>query len=183
METEIPNRTTNQLLIQFIPDAAVFTDTSFVITACNRTAATLSNFRQQKVLGLDLSLLIPASSETNTRIVSRKNAAFTQGIITRINKACKQTPVRISRRAIDNESINGGFLFIYKPVDQEQSSPKNSHSHLKTASVVVQKIENQYRWPSDDFLYNARSYSLCTGKKARLNKPILLNITKPVIIS
>src|SRR5688572_28108162 len=155
METEIPNRTTNQLLIQFIPDAAVFTDTSFVITACNRTAATLFNFRQQEALGLDLSFLIPASSETNTPIASLKNAAFTQGIITHINKAGKQMPIRITRHAIDTESINGGILFIYKPVDQEQSSPKNCDSYLKTASVVVQKIENQYHWASNDSLYNA----------------------------
>src|SRR5687768_12839956 len=136
MENEIPNRTTNQLLIQHIPDAAVFTDTSFIITACNRTAATLFNYRQQDVLGVNISSLIPASSETNNQTVSLTNTSFTQGIITHVDKAGKEIPVHITRHAIDPKSINGGFLFIYKTVDQEQSSSKNNSAQSETELAV-----------------------------------------------
>jgi signal transduction histidine kinase len=136
MENEIPDRTTNQLLIQHIPDAAVFTDTSFIITACNRTAAALFNFSQHEVLGLDISSLISGSSETTSPIASLKNASFTQGIITHLDKAGKKTNVHITRHAIDPTAINGGFLFIYKPVDQEQSSGKNNGSQSQTELAV-----------------------------------------------
>src|SRR5687767_3617678 len=96
MENAIPDRTTNQLLIQHIPDAAVSTNTSFIITACNSTAAALFNFSQHEVLGLDISFLISGTSETNTPIAPLKNASFTQGIITHSDKAGKKIPVHIT---------------------------------------------------------------------------------------
>jgi signal transduction histidine kinase len=136
MENEIPDRTTNQLLIQHIPDAAVFTDTSFLITACNRTAAALFNFSQHEVLGLDISFLIPGTSATNTPIAPLKNASFTQGIITHSDKAGKKIPVHITRHAIDGESMNGGFLFIYKTVDPEQIAVKNNGSQSETELAI-----------------------------------------------
>ncbi|HEX6430950.1 MAG TPA: histidine kinase [Niastella sp.] len=151
MENELPNRTTNQLLIQHIPDAAVFTDTSFIITACNRTAAALFNYSQHDVVGLDISFLIPTSSESNNPIVPLKNAAFTQGIITHVNKAGKHIPVHITRHAIAPGSMNGGFLFIYKTVDQEQSSSKNNGSPSKTEQAL-QQIEERHRLLSDHLL-------------------------------
>jgi len=132
MENEIPDRTTNQLLIQHIPDAAVFTNTSFIITACNQPAAALFNYRQHDVLGLDISFLTPTSSETNTHTDPLKNASFTQGIITHLDKTGNARPLHITRHAIDPTSINGGFLFIYKPVDQEQPSPKNNGAQSQT---------------------------------------------------
>lgn len=119
MENEIPKETINQLLLQFIPDAAVFTNASFIITTCNKMAATLFNYRQHDVSGFNISFLIPASSAINTQQVSVKNKAFKQGITDHVNKAGKKTLVHITRHAIDPESINGGFLFIYKLIDQD----------------------------------------------------------------
>lgn len=93
MENEILKETTNQLLLQFIPDAAVFTNASFIITACNKMAATLFNCRQHDVSGLDISFLTPASSAIITQQVSLKNKAFKQGIIDLVNKAGKKTRI------------------------------------------------------------------------------------------
>lgn len=130
MENEIPKGTTNQPLIQFIRDAAVFTDTSFIITACNKMAATLFNYRQHDVSGFHIPFLTPASSAINTQQVSLKD------------KADKITLVHITRHAIDPESINGGFLFIYKPLDQdkqiESSSPiSNGQLRSKRGTTTI----------------------------------------------
>lgn len=142
MENEIPKGTTNQPLIQFIRDAAVFTDTSFIITACNKMAATLFNYRQHDVSGFHIPFLTPASSAINTQQVSLKDIAFKQGIITYVNKADKITLAHITRHAIDPESINGGFLFIYKPLDQdkqiESSSPiSNGQLRSKRGTTTI----------------------------------------------
>ena len=139
MENEIPNRTTNQLLIQYIPDAAVFTDTSFIITACNKTAATLFNYPQPDLLGFDISFLLPASSATNTQTASLKNTAFTQGIFDHLNRAGKSIPVHVTRHAIDIESVNGGFLFIYKPVDPDKEQTKDAEG---PATVQLRELSD-----------------------------------------
>jgi PAS domain S-box-containing protein len=154
MENEIPNRTTNQLLLQYIPNAAVFTDTSFIITACNKTAATLFNYKQQEILGCHISFLLPSSSETNTQLTSLNEAAFTQGIIAHINSAGKKILVHTTRHAIDTGSVSGGFLFIYKQVDQgelqwEPFSTTSNGSHAETVSAILQKGDNQYQWTAD----------------------------------
>ena len=82
MENEIPNKATNQRLIQFIPDAAIFTDSSFTITAWNKAAVVLFNYRQHEVLGFDISFLIPTSNDTNNQALSLKSASFSQDTIT-----------------------------------------------------------------------------------------------------
>ena len=141
MENEIPKGTTNQPLIQFIPDAAVFTNTSFIITACNKMAATLFNYRPHDVSGFHISFLTPASSAINSQQVSLTNKAFKQGIITYVNKADKITLVHITSHAIDAESINGGFLFIYKPLDQDklfEASSPISNGQLCDDKIILQ---------------------------------------------
>jgi PAS domain S-box-containing protein len=94
MENEIPIQSINQLLLQHINEAALFTNASFVITACNKAAARLFQFRLQDVAGLDISSLF------------------------------SKTAVHITRHAIAPGTADGGYLFICKPVDQDLSFPK-----------------------------------------------------------
>ena len=89
MENEIPNQTINQLLLQHINEAALFTNASFVITAYNKAAARLFQFPLQDLSGLDISSLF------------------------------SKTPVHIARHAIAPNAADGGYLFICKPADQD----------------------------------------------------------------
>lgn len=117
MENEIPSTTTNELLVQHISEAALFTDADFVITACNKAAADLFQYKQQEVLGFDITTLISTYTTTNGQSLSIKHTAFTSGVSEYINKAGKRTPVQITRHAIAPYTPTGGYLFIYKPLD------------------------------------------------------------------
>src|SRR5690349_6539728 len=94
MENEIPIQSINQMLLQHINEAALFTNASFVITACNKAAARLFQFRLQDLSGLDISSLF------------------------------SKTAVHITRHAIAPDAADGGYLFICKPVDQDLSFQK-----------------------------------------------------------
>ena len=66
MENEIPVQSINQLLLQHINEAALFTNASFVITAYNKAAARLFQFPLQDLSGLDISSLF-----SKTPVLSR----------------------------------------------------------------------------------------------------------------
>jgi len=121
MENEIPSKTTNQLLVQHISEAALFTDAGFVITACNKAAANLFQYNQQEVLGFDITSLISTYTATNGQPLSIKHIAFIKGITEYINKAGKKLRVHITRHAIAPYTPNGGYLFIYEPLDEHEA--------------------------------------------------------------
>jgi PAS domain S-box-containing protein len=121
MENEIPVKTTNQLLVQHISEAALFTDAGFVITACNKAAANLFQSTQQDLSGLHFSSFISTATLTNVHPLSLTNKAFTSEIIEFINRANKKIAVRITRHAIAPNAPDGGYLFIYQPVDPDHS--------------------------------------------------------------
>src|SRR5690348_15610954 len=108
MENEIPVKSTNQLLIQHISEAAVFTNTSFVIMACNNAASALLNFRQQEVIGLDITSLTFSASTTLSLHPSIKDNVFTQGVIEYINSNNQKVNLHITRHAIAPDTDNGG---------------------------------------------------------------------------
>jgi PAS domain S-box-containing protein len=137
MENEIPVKSTTQLLIQHISEAAVFTNTGFVITACNNAAASLFSFNQQDLSGLDISSLTINTSPTFSQPASITNSSFTQGVLEYINKKKQKISLHITRHAIAPDTPNGGYLFIYKllDVDHENNgtiSAKNFSSLHKT---------------------------------------------------
>jgi PAS domain S-box-containing protein len=121
MENEIPVKTTNQLLVQHISEAALFTDASFVITACNNAAANLFHCTQQDVIGLNISSFISSSPLTNVHTFFLTNKAFTADTIEFITRANKKITVRITQHALFPNAPDGGYLFIYQPVDPGHS--------------------------------------------------------------
>jgi PAS domain S-box-containing protein len=140
MENGIPTKSTTQLLIQHISEAAVFTNTGFVITACNTAAATLFNYRQQEITGLDITSLTSSSNATIHKSASIKNIDFFHGDIEYINRSAQKITLHITRHAIAPESDNGGYLFIYQQVDQD---------HVNNKSVAAKRFnssEAQYHW-------------------------------------
>lgn len=149
MENEIPNQTTNELLVQLINEAALFTDTSFVITACNKKAANLFHLKQQDVLGLTLSSLVSTSSLTNVHISSIKNAART-GVSELINPIGKKIPVHLTSLPIAPNSADGGYLFICKPVDAGHLLNETSTTGLLngTAGTCLHN-EEILNWPGE----------------------------------
>jgi PAS domain S-box-containing protein len=134
MENEIPVKTTNQLLVQHISEAALFTDAGFVITACNKAAAELFQYKQQEVLGFDITSLISTYSATNGQALTIKHTAFTRGTTAYINKAGKKISVHITRHAIAPYTATGGYLFLYKPLDDNHALPAG---------------DEKLQWPND----------------------------------
>lgn len=118
MENGNPNQLTSQWLIQHISEAAVLTDTSFTITAYNKAATELFHYTQQEFTGTNISILTTATDITNT--------GFTEGVATFMNHSGKELPIHIVRHAIVPAAGNGGYLFIYKPVDADHEFPKST---------------------------------------------------------
>jgi PAS domain S-box-containing protein len=142
MESDILNKTTNQLLIQHISEAAVFTNPRFAITACNTTASNLFLYNQQELLGLHLSFLVSTSSEANSHLPSIINTTFTGGIIDYIDRTGKIISLYTTRHAIAPDSANGGYLFIYKPLDTHQNNATTCHwpgEYSNTAVIIFNK--------------------------------------------
>jgi PAS domain S-box-containing protein len=148
MENEILNQTTREQLVQHINEAALFTDTSFVITACNKIAANLFHFKQPDVLGLTLSSLVSTSSLTNVHKNS-KNAAC-KGFSELISPVGKKIPVHTTRLPIAPSSADGGYLFIYKPVDAGHLTIETSNAGLPygTAGTCLYD-EEPFNWPDE----------------------------------
>jgi PAS domain S-box-containing protein len=140
MENEIPVKTTNQL-IQHINEAAVFTDASFVITACNTAAAALFQFNEHDLPGLNIcSFLSPSSTTSSQALLSKNKKTFTSGIITSINAGGKKIPVQIIRYAIAPTALDGGYLFIYQPIEQ---------AHVSIESSISLQNEHSFQWPGE----------------------------------
>ncbi|OQP39839.1 hypothetical protein A4H97_16595 [Niastella yeongjuensis] len=112
MENDTPNPTTQQLLIQHISEAALFTGPDFVITACNPAALALFLYNQKDMLGQSLSFLLVAAS----------NTTFTGGIIAYTTGTGQILTLQTTRHAISPGLPNGGYLFIYKPLEAEHPS-------------------------------------------------------------
>ncbi|WP_166437243.1 sensor histidine kinase [Niastella caeni] len=174
MENEIPNSTTNQLFIQYISEAAVYTDNSFIITSCNEAAAALFNHRLHDILGFDISFLTP-SSETNSQSLPLKNTAFTQGTIPFVNSEGKKIQVHITRHTIDAESISGGYLFIFKPIDQNNRigarSATGNGLYAESTGGAILHSEAAYYWPVEQYgdaiiVFNKKFYCLDANIKA-----------------
>ncbi|HEY8893738.1 MAG TPA: PAS domain-containing sensor histidine kinase [Niastella sp.] len=149
MENEIPNKATNQQLIQFIPDAAVFTNSSFIITAWNKAATTLFNYAEYEVLGLDISFLLPAFYGMYNQLPSLKNPSFSHDKIVHQNKAKEVMLLHVSRHAIAPGTPAGGYLFIYELIDPD----KHSETFLTTSNGLLQKTvvsspknEEEHQW-------------------------------------
>lgn len=67
MESDIPNKTTNQLLVQHVSEAAVLTYPGFGIPDCNAAASALFCYNRQLVPGQPSSLLSPTSLQKEFR--------------------------------------------------------------------------------------------------------------------
>ena len=144
MENDNPNKTTNQLLIQHFSEAAVLTDPSFIITACNAAAAALFLYNQQDVPGLRLSLLHATSSEAYNQLSSITHTTFTEGIVEYINRAGKKITAHTARHDIASGSANGGYLFIYKPLDPDHEYTGSYATQLRELSdhlLNIREIE------------------------------------------
>lgn len=143
MENDFPNQSTNQLLIQHISEAAVFTDQRFAITACNLAASALFLYNQQDILGHSISFLIPAASASNHQH-SIKNTTFNEGIVEYIDGTGKIIQLNTSRHAIAPGLPDGGFLFIYKPLDAAHSAA-GSYTQLRELSDHLLNIRETER--------------------------------------
>ncbi|MFL5747237.1 MAG: histidine kinase [Niastella sp.] len=143
MENDFPNQSTNQLLIQHISEAALFTDPCFTITACNPAASVLFLYNQQDILGHSISFLVPASSTTNSR-PSIVNTTFREGIIEYIDSTGKIILLHTTRQAIAPGLPTGGYLFIYKPLDADHTST-GSFAQLRELSEHLLNIRETER--------------------------------------
>jgi signal transduction histidine kinase len=143
MENDFPNQSTNQLLIQHISEAAVFTDPDFAITACNPAASALFLYNQQDVLGHSISFLVPTSSPTNSQ-PSIVNTLFREGIIEYIDRTGKIIKLHTTRHAIAPDMPNGGYLYIYKPLDADHTST-GSYTQLRELSDHLLNIRETER--------------------------------------
>lgn len=76
MESDIPNKTTNQLLVQHVSEAAVPTYPGFGIPDCNAAASALFCYNRQLVPGQPSSLLSPTSLQTIIRETERTHIAW-----------------------------------------------------------------------------------------------------------
>ena len=76
MENGIPNKSNNQLLIQYFSDAVVVTDAMFTITAWNKAAENLFGYQENEVLGCNIRLLTPLDTRDAVTHSFIKNSAF-----------------------------------------------------------------------------------------------------------
>jgi signal transduction histidine kinase len=136
MENGNPNQSTNQVLLQHISEAAVFTDPSFIITACNKAAIELFLYTQQELAGYNISKLALTTDTTNVD--------FTDGITTYTDRLGKKIPLTIARHTIAHAADNIGYLFIYKPVDADQEFPKTT-AQLRELSDYLLNIRETER--------------------------------------
>jgi signal transduction histidine kinase len=143
MENDYPNQSTNQLLIQHFSEAAVFTDPDFAITACNPAASALFLYNQRDILGRSISFLVPASSTTNSQ-PAIVNTAFREDIIEYIDSTGKTIQLHTTRHAIAPGLTNGGYLFIYKPLDADHPST-GSYTQLRELSEHLLNIRETER--------------------------------------
>jgi hypothetical protein len=67
MESDTPNNTANQLPVQHISEAAVFTNPGNGIRACHAAAASLFLYNQRDVPDRPISFLAATSSPENSR--------------------------------------------------------------------------------------------------------------------
>jgi signal transduction histidine kinase len=143
MENDSLNPTTNQLLIQHFSEAAVFTDPGFAITACNPAASALFLYNQQDILGHSIAFLVPTSSTTNNQ-PAIVNTAFTGGIVEYIDSTGKIIQLHTTRHAIAPGLPNGGYLFIYRPLDADHT-PTGSYAQLRELSDHLLNIRETER--------------------------------------
>jgi len=143
MENDFPSQTTNQLLIQHISEAAILTDPFFAITACNPAASALFLYNQQDIVGHLISFLVPASATTNSQ-PSIVNATFSEGLIEYIDRTGKIIQLNTTRHAIAPGLPNGGYLFIYKPLEADHTST-GSYAQLRELSEHLLNIRETER--------------------------------------
>ena len=143
MENDSLNPTTNQLLIQHFSEAAVFTDPGFAITACNPAASALFLYNQQDILGHSIAFLVPTTSTTNYQ-PSIANTTFTGGIVEYIDSTGKIIQLYTTRHAIAPGLPNGGYLFIYRPLDADHP-PTGSYARLRELSDHLLNIRETER--------------------------------------
>lgn len=149
MENEIPTKSTIELLIQHINEAAVFTNTGFIIVACNIAATNMFGFRQQDTSGLNISTLVINASSSNSQFASITNSDFTHGVIEFINNNKQKLALQITRHAIAPDTSAGGYLFIYKPLDKDHvnngTGTAKSFSSLINTTAFTSDNGNYFR--------------------------------------
>ncbi len=136
MENEYYNQPIGQLLIELISEAAIITDTSFIITACNKAATELFRYTQQELTGSNISIL-PLNADVTT-------IECTEGITACIKHTDETVAVHIVRHGIAPSFDNGNYLFIYKRVDADQEFAKTT-AHLRELSDHLLNIREAER--------------------------------------
>ena len=122
MENDFPTQSTNQLLIQYISEAAVFTDPRFAIIACNPAASALFLYNQQDVQGHSISLLASTSSTTNSQpAIQKLKKCGDASVLQKTGDALK----------VLNETDNDVAKFLFR-IYQEALTNIARHANAKT---------------------------------------------------